>query len=108
MVKQEMTILWIFRKFSMVPLLRQPAFGVEGGHAAGAGGGDRLLVVTVGDVAGGEYSLHARVRSLGLLPKDVTAAIELHLAGEEIGVGRVADGQEHAADLHVFGVAVQG
>ena len=39
----------------------QPAFGVEGGHAAGAGGGDCLAVVVVGHVAGGEYAFDARV-----------------------------------------------
>jgi hypothetical protein len=30
----------------------QPAFGVEGGHAAGAGGSDRLPIIVVADVAG--------------------------------------------------------
>ena len=45
---------------SLHALLRQPAFGVEGGHAAGAGRGDRLTVGVVGDVPGGENACHYR------------------------------------------------
>ena len=35
---------------------------IERCHAAGAGGGDRLAVDVVGDVAGGEHAGHARLR----------------------------------------------
>ena len=76
---------------------RQPAFGVEGRHAAGAGGGDRLAVVVVGHVAGREYAFDARVRAERLRPLDVALLGELDLALEEARVRRVADGQEHAA-----------
>ena len=47
-------------------LRRQPAFGVEGCLAAHAGGGDRLLVDRVGDVAGGEDAFHAGVVAAAL------------------------------------------
>ncbi len=39
----------------------QPALGVERGHAAAAGGGDRLAIIVVGHVAGGKHAFHARV-----------------------------------------------
>src|SRR5574341_1920116 len=37
--------------------LRQPALGVDGGHAPHAGGAHRLAVGGVGHVAGGEHAL---------------------------------------------------
>src|SRR5262249_52322298 len=93
---------------SMMPLLRQPALDVDGGHAASAGGSDGLAVVVVGHVAGREYALNARVRPLRPLPDGVALRIGLDLAGEEVGIGRVADGDEHAAGRHVFGFAADG
>src|SRR5947209_20335510 len=86
----------------MRPLLSQPALGVEGGHAAGPCGGDRLAVVTVGHVAGGEDAFHAGVRPGRLRPDDVALAAPLELALEEVGVARVADGQEGAADVELL------
>src|SRR3989442_13226258 len=80
----------------MVPLLGQPAFGVESGHAAGAGGGDCLLVVTVGDIAGREHAGHAGVGPLRVLPQNVSLGIQLELPAQEIGVWDMADGQEPA------------
>src|SRR5207248_7892558 len=40
----------------------QPALGVKGGHAAGAGRRHRLAVVAVGHVAGREHAFDARIR----------------------------------------------
>ena len=40
----------------------EPALGVDGGHAARAGGGDRLAVGVVLDVAAGEDALDVRRR----------------------------------------------
>ena len=43
---------------SLIPC-RQPALGVQGGHAAAAGGGDGLAIIVVGHVAGGKHALDA-------------------------------------------------
>ena len=79
-------------------MVAEVAFGVEGGHSAGAGGGDGLAVVVVGDVAGGEDAFHARVGAGRSGPGDVALVGELQLAVEETGVRGVADGQEDAAE----------
>ena len=50
------------------PLLGQPALGIQGSHAAGAGRGDRLAVVAVRDIAGGEDSFDRRVGALRRRP----------------------------------------
>ena len=70
----------------MHAFLRQPALGVEGGHAAGAGGSDGLAIVAVGHVAGGEDARHARVRPLRRRQADVLLLRQLHLPFEEVGV----------------------
>ena len=75
-------------------LCLQPAFGVDRRLAAGAGGGDRLAVERVGDVAAGEDARHAGAgRRL----------FDQHVAGrrssaagraKSCGVRLVADGDE--------------
>ena len=52
---------WLLAHGSSTFGAAKPALGVQGGHAAGAGGGDRLAVVVVGHVAGGEHALDAGV-----------------------------------------------
>src|SRR5579872_574145 len=81
---------------SMNILFGEPAFGVEGGFAAHAGGGDGLLVDRVGDIAGGEDAFHAGGGTERVFEDDEALGVELELALEELGVGRVADGYEHA------------
>ena len=54
----------------------KPAFGVESGFAAHAGGGDRLLVGRIGNVPGGKNALHASQRAEGILQCDETLGIE--------------------------------
>src|SRR4051812_25015591 len=88
---------------------RKEALGVESGHAAGAGGGDRLAVDLVHDVAAGEDSGHAGIGGSGF-DLDIAVRIELQLAAEQFGRRRVADGDEAAfrldpADLAGAGVA---
>src|SRR5260370_32590285 len=90
----------------VMPLLREPALGVEGGLAPRAGGGNRLAVVTIRHVAGGKNPFDARVGALRLRPEDVALGIKLHLACEKIGVRRVPDRQEDAADVKLLGGAV--
>src|SRR5262249_55014011 len=71
----------------------QEALGFERGHAALAGGGHRLAVDVVGDVASGEDPWHrggGRERR-GL---DVAGGLHPHLRDEQLGGGRVADGDE--------------
>ena len=63
-----------------------------------SGGGDRLPVDVVGDVAGGEHAGH---RGGGGMAggDDVAGRLHLQLAGEQLGGGRMPDGDEHAVDL---------
>ena len=76
-------------------------FDFEGGHAAGAGGGDGLAVAAVLDVSAGVDAgeLHALAGDedvvLGL---DVAVVVEVELAFEHLGVGLVADAEEDEAD----------
>ena len=65
------------------PVMRQPAFGVERRHAAGAGGRDRLAVVVVGHVAGGEHAFDAGVGAERHGPLDVLLGGQLELAFEK-------------------------
>src|SRR5947209_23424 len=82
-----------------VGLRLQPALGVDGGHAAGAGGGDGLAVGPVLDVAGGEDALHVQVGTP--VGQQVRRVVHGQLAHEQVGVGVVADGDEHPGDVQV-------
>jgi len=56
-------------------LLRfEPALGVDRGHAARAGGRDRLAVAVVGDVARGEDAGHARLQVVRIAGERPSAA----------------------------------
>ena len=59
------------------------------------GGRDGLAVREVLHVAAGEDAGDVRVRVPGLRP-DVAVVVKLELALEEVGVRRVADGDEEA------------
>src|SRR5262249_22229730 len=96
------------KRTSMMPPAGQPSLGVEGGHAAGAGGGDGLLVVAVGDVAGGGNPFYTRVSSIRGCPANVAVGIEIQLPFEEIRVRRVADRQKHTAALDFFDPGADG
>src|SRR5262245_39229173 len=65
---------------SMNSFCRQPAFGVERRHAAGAGRGDGLAVIIVGHVAGGKHALHAGLGAKQRGPFDVAFFRGGHLA----------------------------
>ena len=69
----------------------------ERGHAALSGGGHRLTVDVVGDVAGGEDAGH-RGRGRMTVGDDVAGRLHLHLAGEQFGCRLMADRDEHAVD----------
>ena len=63
----------------MMPAFGEPALGVDGGHAAGAGGGHRLAIVTVSHVAGGEDAFDARVGAERLRVFDIALRVEPEL-----------------------------
>ena len=65
--------------------LVEELLGVERRHAAGAGGGDRLAVDLVGDVAGGEHARHLVCGGDAVRPERIVdvAVVHLELALEE-------------------------
>ncbi len=77
-------------------VLFEEFFGLEGGHAAGAGGGDGLSVAAVLDVAAGEDA--GDTGQNVVLGLDVAVIVEVDLAVEHFGVGLVADAEEEAGD----------
>ena len=82
----------------MDALFGEVALGVEGGHTARAGGRDGLAVRLVAGVAAPEDALHIGVGRPGARGDDVAFLVEVDLAGEDVGVGLVANGQEETGD----------
>src|SRR3712207_5554636 len=68
--------------------LGEELLGVERGHAAGAGGGDRLAVDLVHDVATGEHARDAGPRAAHL-DLDIAVPVEDELVPEQFGGGGV-------------------
>src|SRR5579883_2798507 len=86
------------RSFGGLPHLRQarePAFGLERRHAAEPGGGHRLPVDVVGDVAGGEDAFDAGRRRTrrGL---DIAVRLQNQLPAHQVARRGMADGDEDA------------
>ena len=87
------------RRVSAVAVLRfEPALGVDGGHAARAGGGDRLAVGVVLHVAAGEHARRCWCTSSRAAVIEVAVVVHVEEALEQVGVGPVADGDEQAGD----------
>src|SRR5208282_719691 len=84
----------------------QEALGFDGGHAAGAGGGDGLAIDVVLHVAGDEHALDARFGAV--FGHQVAGRVHFKLAAEDFGVGIVADGHEQAVSGQIHGLAVPG
>src|SRR5829696_1296518 len=74
----------------------QVPLGVEGGHAAGPGGCDRLAIVIVGDVTGGEDAPFAGEGSHQRRVLNVALLVQLQLSVQKRSVGRMADREEQA------------
>src|SRR5438876_4204377 len=83
------------------PLVGQPAFAVERGHASGARGGDRLSIDVIDGVAAGEDAVDVGLRRVVVRQNDVAALVELELPLVHLGVRRVADGHEQPLRVHV-------
>src|ERR1700742_3485831 len=76
-------------------------FYFEGGHAAGAGGGDGLTVAAVLDVSAGEDAGDDFAVERGedvVAGEDVAFRVAVDHTPEGFGVGDVADGEEHEGD----------
>jgi hypothetical protein len=83
-------------------------FDLEGGHAAGAGGGDGLAVAAVLNVSAGEDAREEFAVKGGedvVASEDVALGVEVDHATEGFGVGNVADGEEHEGDRKDIGFA---
>jgi len=73
----------------------------EGGHAAGAGGGDGLAVAAVLDVSAGEDAGDDFAVLRGediVLCENVAVGVEVDHALKGLGIGDVANGEEHEFD----------
>src|SRR5204863_10191490 len=86
----------------------EPALSVEGGLAAHAGGGDRLAIGAVRDVARDEDALDVRRGAPRVLQLDVALVVEVDLPAEEVRQRRVADRDEEALDRQLAALAVAG
>src|ERR1700688_3690881 len=69
-------------------VLFQELFGVQGGHAAGAGGGDRLAIAVVLHIAGDENAWNGRLATIQ--GNKVAVGIHFEFATEDNRVGVVA------------------
>src|SRR5271155_355724 len=80
----------------LVDVLFQELFRVEGGHAAGARGGDGLAVAMVLDIASNKNTGNGGQGAV--FGNEVAVAVHFQLAFEDGRVGVVADGDEYAVD----------
>src|SRR6202012_5221398 len=90
--------------------LLQVFIGIQGGHAAGAGGGDCLSIDMISDVPRGEDARDARGRRVALdasLDLDVALA-HVQLTGKDRSVGGVSDGDKQACHIEFASMAVVG
>src|SRR5688572_699062 len=84
---------------------------IESSHASGAGGSDGLTIHVIGDVAGGKDTCHAGGGggALAAALDDDVAVTHVELAGEDAGIGGMADGDERTGHIQGFdGAAVFG
>src|SRR3546814_4208864 len=101
----------LFRSFFAAPrpprllALVQKPLRIQGRHAAEAGRSDRLPVMLVGHVAGGEHALDRSLGGAAAQPgADLqVAVVHRQLALEQAGVGRMADGDEEAVHVDLAG-----
>src|SRR6266852_2038670 len=80
-------------------VLFQELFSVQGGHAAGAGGGDRLAIAMVLHIAGDENAGDGRLAAIQ--GNKVAVGIHFELAAEDNSVGVVADSDKDTIKLNL-------
>jgi hypothetical protein len=94
---------------ALAAVLFEVFFDLEGGHTAGAGGGDGLTIAAVLDVSAGEDAGDNLAVEGGedvVAGEDVAFRVDVDQASEGFGVGDVADGEEHEGDrqdVHLVG-----
>ena len=76
--------------------LLQKTLCIQRGHAARRGARDRLTVDVILHIARGKHAGHAGLRGKALLAAlgDDVAVFQLQLVFENIGIGRMANGDE--------------
>src|SRR3546814_880474 len=89
-------------------LFVQKPLRIQRRHAAEAGRGDRLPVVLVGDITGGEHALDRSLRGAAAEPGADLQVTVVHrqLALEQAGVGRMSDGHEDTVHVDLGGTVV--
>src|SRR5690606_40963190 len=101
-------VCWVVRQGGQTTVLVvQVLLRIEGGHAAGAGGGDGVAVDMVGHIPGREHAGNGGGGGIALgatFYRDV-AVLHGQLPGEDIGAGFVADGDEHTGEVDRLGAA---
>ena len=96
------------RRVARVVEVGEVALGVEGRGAAGAGGGDRLAVVVVDEVAGRRRRPGGWCAVERVVDQHVALVVEVDLAVEQLGARVVADGDEQAGGVELAGLAGDG
>ena len=88
--------------------LFQEALGVQSRHAARAGAGNGLAVNVVLHVSGSKNARHAghRGKALQAAAGDDVAVFHVNLAGKNIGIRLVTDGNKAALERNVAGCAI--
>src|SRR3981081_3386201 len=82
-------------------VLFQELFGIHGGHAAGAGGGNRLAITMVLNVPSDKYTRNLCLAAIQ--GDEISVRIHLKLAAENHRVGVVTDSNENALELEIRG-----
>ena len=81
----------------------EPSLGIDSSHAAGARGGYCLPIDTIDYISRGEDAVDVGVGRTGA-HLDVTKLVHLKLAGEDRGVGLMADGHENSVCAKIRGI----
>ena len=84
-------------------MILQIPLRIDRRHAAGAGGGNRLAVDMVLDIAAGKDT--GDIGLGAVVGEDVSGRIEIELADEQFGIGLMADGDEQAVAFEVGSLA---
>src|SRR6202795_1927151 len=82
--------------FGLVRVPFQELFRVQGGHTAGACGGDSLAITMVLHISGDEYA--GNRGQAAVVGNEVAIAVHLQLALENGRVGIVPDGHEYSVE----------